>query len=276
MSELTIRDLGQEPERTAVLHAEHLEALAATLSRRPPELGQPMPICWHWAFFNPATPSAQLGPDGHPARDPHGPTGAFPRRMWAAGTVEMTEPLLVGSMVTRHSEVVESRRTAGRTGELLLVTIEHRYESNGTIAMTEHQRVVYRQQGDPVPLPEDRHRETSPPDGWMHPVTWTPIDLFRFSALTFNSHRIHYDQTYATSVEGYPALVVHGPLTALTLAHSAADHLGASISAIEFRATAPLFVGQRHWMVGRPSPTGADLTAVRADGAVAMTASVRA
>jgi len=272
MTELTPHDVAVAPEATADISVEHAARIAAVLDADL-ELGDgsALPLLWHFAFFAPAVPTAALGHDGHPRMAPGGPTADLPRRMWAGGRIEAHEPLLVGRPATRRSRVVQAERKSGRSGDLLVVTIEHEVEQGGRIVLTEEQDLVYRAAGATVEAPVGDHRPDVPDGGWCDPMTRDAVVLFRFSAITFNGHRIHYDLPYATAEEGYPGLVVHGPLTAVSLAESARRR-GVVGRRFEFRATAPLFAALPFTLLGRPEGDAVALEAVRNDGAVAMTA----
>lgn len=272
-AELSADDVGVAPVTTSELSAEHARRVAAVLGTDDDLTdGSPLPLLWHWAFFAPAVPTAGLGPDGHPRMSPGGPTADLPRRMWAGGRVRAHEALLVGTPATRRSRVAQAERKSGRSGDLLVVTVEHQIEQVDRVVITEEQDLVYRSaSGAPVDAPTGDQQPDVPAGGWSDRVTMDPVTLFRFSAITFNSHRIHYDLPYATAEEGYPALVVHGPLTAMLLAGSSRrrDRPGASF---EFRASAPVFAGIPFSLVGQPDDEWIELRAVRNDGAVAMTA----
>jgi hydroxyacyl-ACP dehydratase HTD2-like protein with hotdog domain len=196
--------------------------------------------------------------------------------MWAGGRVRLVTPLVVGEAAERHSTVLRTRETSGRSGDLLVVTLEHRYRQRGEDAVVEEQDLVYRTAGPPVPPPEGDELVAAPDGGWSLRRVLEPPVLFRFSAVTFNSHRIHYDEPYATGVEGYPGLVVHGPLTAVLLAESARSGTGREVATFDFRATAPLFAGLPFSLVGEVDEAAGTVAAraVRNDGEVAMTAAI--
>ncbi|MPY91645.1 MAG: acyl-CoA dehydrogenase [Acidimicrobiia bacterium] len=275
---LTVEDLGLRPFTTSALGPEQAERLAATLDAPAvPGEGAPLPLLWHWAYFTPSTPTAGLGPDGHPRLPAGAPTARFPRRMWAGGRVSSLAPLVLGRPAERHSTVLRTKETSGKSGDLLVVTLEHRYRQGGADAVVEEQDLVYRAAGAPVPLPEGDGAIPAPAGGWSLRRVVEPPMLFRFSALTFNSHRIHYDAPYATEVEGYPGLVVHGPLTAVLLAESARVGTGREVASFDFRATAPLFAGLGFDLVGDldESSGTVDARAVRNDGQTAMAATIR-
>jgi 3-methylfumaryl-CoA hydratase len=277
MSNLTLVDLGLTSEQTSALPAEQAHMLAATLDVAfDPTLA--LPLLWHWVYFNPVVGTAGLGPDGHPQRE-SALLVDFPRRMWVGGEVRSESPLRTDTSSVRRTRLLSHVRKQGSTGELLVVTLEHTVEQDNRTVIVERQDVIYLQAGGVTP-PTGPTVVLPPTEGWRETVQPTTALLFRFSAVTFNSHRIHYDDDYATSVEGYPGLVVHGPLTAMLLAQSAAHHLGKPLRSFIYRASSPLFVEQPVCVDGvvATSPDGetATITATRIDGVVGMTATATA
>jgi len=275
MNELTLADLGLTSLGASTLPAEHAQMLAATLDATfdPTEA---LPLLWHWAYFNPVVGTAGLGPDGHPLRG--SPLLAdFPRRMWVGGEVRAEGPLRADTASVRRTRLLNHARKEGSTGELLVVTLEHTVEQDERTVIVERQDVIYRQAGGVTP-PAGPAVELPPTPGWRETVLPTTTLLFRFSAVTFNGHRIHYDQDYATRAEHYPDLVVHGPLTAMLLAQSASHHLEKPLQSFAYRASSPLFVDQPihvDGLVAADSET-ATMTATRIDGIVGMTATATA
>jgi 3-methylfumaryl-CoA hydratase len=272
-AEITVADLGLPERSSAVLDAAHVERIAATLDAPVvPGTGDPLPSLWHWAFFTPTTPTAGLGTDGHP-RLASPALAPYPRRMFGSGRVEWDGDLRVGAEAERRSAVRTARTTSGASGTLLLVSLEHEYHQGGARRLVEQQTLVYRDPpSDSVPLPADGPAAEIPAGGWSLERRPAPPLLFRFSAITFNSHRIHYDAPYARDVEGYPDLVVHGPLTAVTAGGFVEQCTGRRLASFEFKATAPMFVGQRSTVVVESPDADGSGTArvVRNDGAVAM------
>ena len=273
MSDLTLADLGLASEQSSTLPAEHAQMLAATLDVAfDPTL--PLPLLWHWAYFNAVVGTAGLGSDGHPKRE--SPLLVdFPRRMWVGGEVRAEGPLLTDTASVCHTELLSHARKQGSTGDLLVVSLAHTVEQNGQTTIVERQDVIYRQAGGVTPPPGPA--VTLPPaQGWRETVLPTTTLLFRFSAVTFNGHRIHYDHDYATQVEHYPDLVVHGPLTAMLLAQSASQRLGKPLKSFSYRASSPLFVDQPVSVDGvataSPGEETATMTAIRSDGVAGMTA----
>lgn len=271
--QLQLADLGLADSHSCHLDPAHAVKVAATLDAPPVGPGDALPSLWHWAFFTPTVPSGQLGEDGHPSLTSRHLV-AHPRRMWGAGRVEWTNDLTVGDPAVRTSRIARARHTEGRSGPLLLVTLEHTVRSGGQIALLEEQSLVYRTSGEPVPVPADQPFD--PVDRWSEDWNPSPQLLFRFSAVTFNAHRIHYDERYAREVEGYPALVVHGPLTAIRLAGFVERRLGARLAWFGFKAIAPLFVGRSARLVVDPVHEGGNESTARVlrnDGQVAIGAS---
>lgn len=256
-----------------------LAALAATLDRDdpPPVDGSAIPPLRHWLYFLPLAPTRDLGPDGHPRRGGFLPPVPLPRRMWAGGRLEFRSPLKVGAPIERTSTIASIETKEGRSGTLVFVLVRHEVAAAGTVAVVEEHDIVYRE----APRPDDAppKRKPAPADpAWRRDVTPDDVLLFRYSALTFNGHRIHYDRRYVTTVEGYPGLVVHGPLLATLLADLARDHLApAELATFSFRAVAPLFDTTPFAVCGRREPDGtARLWAQDADGNLAMEASATA
>jgi 3-methylfumaryl-CoA hydratase len=239
-------------------------ALAATLDwpatdgPQRPAPGTPLPLLWHWLYFLPIAAQSDIGEDGHPKRGGFLPPVPLPRRMWAGSDFEFHEPLLVGDALQRTSTIVDVKEKSGRTGSLIFVRVRHEIRRNGShqVALTEHHNIVYRAAhgpGDvaPAPLPA--------PERWAWKRRIIPDDvlLFRYSALTFNGHRIHYDRKYVTQVEGYPGLIVHGPLIATLLMDLLRRNLpDANVLRFEFKALRPTFDISPFSVLGQPSEDG--------------------
>ncbi|WP_416401198.1 FAS1-like dehydratase domain-containing protein [Alicycliphilus denitrificans] len=239
-----------------------VQALSATLDRDDPApaAGTPLPPLWHWMYFLPHARASEIGPDGHPKRGGFLPPVPLPRRMWAGGRLawEPANPLCVGQQVQRRSTIRSVKHKAGRTGELLFVLVEHQYHNERGLALTEEHDIVYRsaaRPGDPAPPPQ------TPPlagqQAWSRTIAADDVLLFRYSALTFNGHRIHYDRKYVTEVEGYPGLIVHGPLIATLLLDLLRREMpGAQVAAFDFRAVRPTFDLHPFSVHGKPSADG--------------------
>lgn len=222
-----------------------ITALAATVDDPSisAESGAPVPPGWHWIFFLEAKPPAELGIDGHPKRGGFLPPVPLPRRMWAGGRLEFLRPLTVGESITRDSEIVSVEPKSGRTGTLVFVTVRHTVSGAHGAAIVEEQDIVYRdaaRAGDPLPPGKQA------PEGaqWKRSVMPDTVMLFRYSALTFNGHRIHYDDAYATGEEHYPGLVVHGPLQATLLLDLCRQNAKTPLRKFEYRAQFPMFAGK--------------------------------
>jgi len=234
-----------------------------------------MPQGIHFALCTPQAPTATLGEDGHPARDdsPHSflPPFPMPRRMWASSKIAFHAPVPIGAVIERTSRVAAISEKDGGSGRLAFVDVEHQTRANGTLAVIETQTLVYRDAAAPdAPLSPPPPGEGSfSPEGWdaHHAVTPSPALLFRYSALTFNTHRIHYDAPYAQAVERYRGLVVHGPLTASLLLQLAATELGDNrLRRFAFRGLSPAIAGEALHLVMRKNETGFDLAAFAGDG----------
>src|SRR3546814_200492 len=187
-----------------------VERIALSLGDDGPVSGEPLPLLWHWALFVKAQPYAMLGEDGHPRRGGFLPPAENRNRMWAGGRLKFMHPLLVGVPGERVSTVADVTEKEGRTGKLLFAVIKHDYFQDGVLCVTEEQDIVYR---EPAP-PRLVGSQPAPEPEWVETITPSPVMLFRYSAVTFNGHRIHYDEPYARQTDGYPGLVVHGPLIA--------------------------------------------------------------
>lgn len=235
--------------------------------------GDAMPLLHHWLHFWDVQPPAELGPDGHPAKGGFLPPVPLPRRMWASGALEFHRPPRFGERVERVSTIMDVTEKSGRSGALVFVTLEHRLFGEDGLAIVERQDLVYREASTArPPLPHDDG--SAPQAQWREVVQPDPVLLFRYSALTMNGHRIHYDRRYATEEEGYPALVVHGPLQATLLAAVAQDKLGRDLESFAFRGVSPAFDGFALHLCGEPEGDGANLW-TQQGGTTCMTATVR-
>jgi 3-methylfumaryl-CoA hydratase len=260
-----------ETARTAITR-EQAARLAATIDADPFVLDHgELPLLWHWACFLPLVPTGGLGPDGHPRRRPE--MEAFPQRMWVGGRVQVHQPLSLDTDAERTSRVLRADAKEGGSGRFWLVTIGHTIMQGHQVCIDEEQDLVFREASAVVPPGADRGDAPDAP--WVESMTADPVLLFRFSALTANAHRIHYDHPYATEVEGYPDLVVHGPLTAILLAELARRRSNRAWRSVSYRARAPHFANRRFWLTGTPTTDGVDLAAIRGDHTLAMTLDVR-
>ncbi len=215
------------------------------------EVGDPLPPMWHWLYFLPSARRSETGEDGHPRRGGFLPPVPQRRRMFAGGTTVFHRPLLVGEKARQRGTVKSVVRKVGRSGPFVLVTVEYRIWGERGPALTESQNLIYT---DAAPSgPEDPPSSPGPPRRpWNQDVTTDPVLLFRFSALTNNSHRIHYDHSYTTGVEGYPGLVVHGPLTAMLLADLGRRNGVIGPARFSFRARSPFLCGDTLHLRGGP------------------------
>ncbi|HET7825791.1 MAG TPA: MaoC family dehydratase N-terminal domain-containing protein, partial [Anaeromyxobacter sp.] len=213
------RWVGREQQRVDWVNPNHLAAWNATLDRDDPfpRDGDPAPPCFHWALFPPLARQSELGPDGHARRGGFLPPVPLPRRMWAGSRVRFDRPLRVGERVELVSTVDKVEEKSGRSGALVFVTVRHRISAGGALAIEEEQDLVYRDAPKPGAAAPAAPTEPAPRGAWRREIVPDDVLLFRYSALTFNGHRIHYDRRYVTGVEGYPGLVVHGPLIATLL-----------------------------------------------------------
>jgi 3-methylfumaryl-CoA hydratase len=236
--------------------------------------GDPAPPAIHWCLAQPAVATAMLGGDGHPARGGFLPPVPLARRMWAGGSLSFHDDLRIGDSVTRRSKVADVTAKAGRSGPLVFVTIVHEIETARGLAISERQDIVYRQPSPPGATAAPPAASAPPREAdFSQAMDATSVLLFRYSALTFNSHRIHYDADYARKVEGYPGLVVHGPLQATLLLNLAVRLGGGWLPArFDYRGLAPLFAGQRFTINAIGSGAELELWTADAGGAIAMSA----
>jgi hydroxyacyl-ACP dehydratase HTD2-like protein with hotdog domain len=267
---IDVGDWAPEPyETTEEITRTPAEALAGLFDIEPPT--DRLPPLWQWLHFLDRPAQRDLGPDGHPLVGRFLPPIPDRRRMFAGGRFTVREPMRFGDVVTRRAELATTAVKHGRTGELLFVTVRHTFLRDGTELAVEEQDLVYRS-GDPAARPATPSFE--PPEAtahWMLPVTADPVLLFRFSALTYNAHRIHYDEPYTTRVEGHPGLVVHGPLLAL-LCLEMPRRAGREVREFAFRARSPVYAGQPFVVCGEPS---GDLRIAAPGGVTAMTVDAR-
>ncbi len=237
-----------------------VRGLSATLDRDDPRpaVGTALPPLWHWLYFLPQARQSEIGPDGHPRRGGFLPPAPLPRRMWAGGRLRWlpANPLRVGDAVQRVSTIASVVGKAGRSGDLLFVTVKHEVHNANGLALTEEHDIVYRASalpGDPVPAPLAAETGAA----WQREVAPDDVLLFRYSALTFNGHRIHYDRRYVTEVEGYPGLIVHGPLIATLLLDLLRGQLpDAYVESFNFKLLRPTFDLQPFRLNAQPSADG--------------------
>ena len=269
--------VGRGETRDDTLDARPIALLSATLDRDDPapRSGDVVPPLWHWLYFLPAYRQSEVGADGHARRGGFLPPVPLPRRMWAGSRIQWHRPLTIGATATRNSRIVSVTPKRGRSGDLVFVVVRHEISVAAGLALTEEHDIVYRDLAVAPPEPRESPDEPVPRAApWLRRIVPDDVLLFRYSALTFNSHRIHYDRRYATEVEGYPGLVVHGPLLATLLVDLwRREQPEATLSRFEFRALRPLFDTAAFDLCGQPEADGRfALWAQRPDGAVAMRA----
>lgn len=264
--------IGRSTEATDTVTAQLVKGLRATLFQEvgAPRTGDAAPFTVHWCLAQPVFPMSMLGPDGHPTRGGFLPPVPLPRRMWAGGEIEFLQPLQVGDESTRTSRIADVQVKTGSTGTLCFVSVEHSISSPRGTAIRERQDIVYREMTSsapgnakaPPPPPTAQHREIHVSD---------PVLLFRYSALTFNGHRIHYDRNYVTEVEGYPGLIFHGPLQAALIIEMAAKLRGGKApNKFTYRGLQPLFEGTEFSVNANETESGMELWTANAEGQPTM------
>lgn len=264
--------IGRSETRSDIITPGLVARFCATLDQ--PVIGE-IPQGLHWCLCLPDAPTGELGADGHPAKGGFLPPIPLPRRMWASSKISFDAPLRIGDAVTRISTIASIEEKAGKSGALVFVGVDHETSVAGRAAIRERQHIVYREPAAVTALPKPAAAETADLGAWHWQQTIIPSEalLFRYSALTFNSHRIHYDRPYAVEEEGYPGLVVQGPLMATWLLQLAASELGHDrLSRFSFRAQAPAFANGALSLVGRREGENILLAVLGMDGAEIMTA----
>ena len=248
--------------RTDIVAPWPSQAMLGLLDRDPYTLaeGDPLPLGWHWLYFREPVRASGLAPDGHEERGEFMPEVDLPRRMWAGGTLRAIRPVAIGGSARLKSEVLRVTEKVGKSGRLVFVTVGQTVSQGGRPCVEEEQVIVYREaEQRPAAARARPEATTAPPPAtpapaWTETFLPTPVTLFQFSALTYNGHRIHYDHPYVTGREGYPGLLVHGPLTVLLLLDAARRHAADPVSLFRYRALAPLFADEPITLVGRPEP----------------------
>lgn len=262
--------------QTAVDHVTMapLKALAATLDRADPDprVGQPIPPCWHWLYFLPICRHSELGPDGHPLRGSFLPPIPLPLRMWAGSQVEFLRPLCAGDAIEKTSRIVDVIPKLGSSGPLVFVRVQHEISNAAGLAVIDEQEIVFREPAA-AGAPERASMPTPEMHDWIREVQPDDVLLFRYSALTFNAHRIHYNHRYVSEVEKYPGLIVQGPLLATLLLDLLRRHMPADeVTRFTFRAVKPTYEATPVQLCGRRGADGATihLWAQHTNGALAM------
>ena len=284
-----------EGERRTRVHTDILapgpaQAMLGLLDRDPRGIseGDPLPPGWHWLYFKQPVRASRLASDGHEVRGDFMPAVDLPRRMWAGGTLRSLRPVALGEPAALRSDILSVTEKRGRSGRLVFVTVGHKVLQEGRPCVEEEQVIVYREsaprpsaatarpqagrqqaaapgQGGGTAAAADADEVASgnggdadPTPEWTETFLPTTVTLFQFSALTYNGHRIHYDHPYVTKQEGYPGLLVHGPLTALLLLDAAQRHSPRPVRQFRYRALAPLFVDQPIALAGQAARADAD------------------
>ena len=253
-----------------------VSALSATLDRDDPTPadGDALPPLWHWLYFLPRARQSEIGPDGHPKRGGFLPPVPLPRRMWAGGRLTFLAPLRLGQPVRRVSTIADVSAKSGRSGTLVFVLVRHEVFGPDGLAIAEEHDIVYRAAPDPAAATTTAAVPQQAPtdETWRRDIVADDVLLFRYSALTFNGHRIHYDRRYVTTEEGYPGLIVHGPLLATLLLDLFRGHDQRAVKSFTFRALSPVFDTTPFSVCGTRTGDGARLWIRRADGALCMEA----
>ncbi len=233
--------IGQQEKQQDHIHGARVQALAATLDVKVNPDAELIPL-WHWIFFNPIHQASELGHDGHARKGGFLPPINLPRRMWAGGRFKFIKPLNVGDTINRVSTIKDIALKNGKSGDLAFVTVQHDIRGETGGHWVEEHDIVYRAASEtPWKRPDNPKIDLEPYD-WCKHISPDPVLLFRYSALTFNGHRIHYDREYCQLEEGYPGLIFHGPLTATLLLELLRERLpNAEIKEFQFKALQPLF-----------------------------------
>ena len=265
--------VGRSTETSDIVTAQLVKGLRATLFQEigEPKAGEAAPFTVHWCLAQPVFPMSELGPDGHPTRGGFLPPVPLPRRMWAGGELEFLDPLRVGDEAKRTSRIADVTMKTGSTGTLCFVSVEHVVTTSRGIAIRERQDIVYREMTSAQPAAPPRPAATPPAAKNREGHMADPVLLFRYSALTFNGHRIHYDRDYVTKVEGYPGLIFHGPLQAALLVEFAARHHGAMPpKKFSYRGVQPLFEGSEFSINANDTAAGMELWTANSTGQPTM------
>lgn len=264
--------LGRSTTAKAQLQVAQAKRMAVTLDREPIfQTGDPLPPAWHWLYFHDLAKASDLGQDGHPKLGLFLPPVPLPRRMWAGGSLVFQAPLRLGDIVERTSVIRSITAKEGRSGSLYFVTVEHTVTTGEVVNLVEEQTIVYRELASNT---QSNQAQAAPTDAdYTQVYTLNSTALFRYSALTFNGHRIHYDVDYCRAVEGYPNLVIHGPLVATLLLDLYSQH-GPPLHWFRYRARSPLFLPHSFMVHGKSAPEGTRLWASNHEGSLAMEAEV--
>jgi 3-methylfumaryl-CoA hydratase len=263
--------IGRSTEATDIVTAQLVKGLRATLFLPvgEPKSGDAAPFTVHWCLAPTVVPASELGADGHPARGGFLPPVPLPRRMWAGGELEFFDTLRVGDEITRTSRIKNVNLKSGSTGQLCFVAVDHELTTPRGLAIRERHDIVYRDvtAGSSAPA-----KPASPPPAAKHRETHfaDPVLLFRYSALTFNGHRIHYDRDYVTKVEGYPGLIFHGPMQAALQIEFAAKLRGLVPKKFAYRGVQPLFEGSEFSVNANETAAGLETWTANSEGQPTM------
>ena len=265
--------IGRSTEASDIVTAQLVKGLRATLFQEigEPKTGDAAPFTTHWCLAQPVFPMSELGPDGHPARGGFLPPVPLPRRMWAGGELEFFDALRVGDEAKRASRISDVTMKAGSTGTLCFVSVIHEVTTSRGLAIRERQDIVYREMSSTSQAPAAKPAAAPPAAQHRESHVSDPVLLFRYSALTFNGHRIHYDRDYVTKVEGYPGLIFHGPLQATFIVELAAKlHGGQPPKKLSYRGLQPLFEGSEFSINANKTDAGMELWVANAEGQPTM------
>jgi 3-methylfumaryl-CoA hydratase len=266
--------VGRKESHHDIATAWPIVAMTATLDRRDPPLreGDAIPEGWHWSYFLETSPASDLAHDGHTKRGGFLPPVSLPRRMWAGGRLEFKRAIKIGEQLSRESEILSVEPKSGKSGNLVFVTVRHTISASNNIAVVEEHDIVYRDAAKAgAPMPPGKPAPANA--AWRHDVMPDEAMLFRYSALIFNAHRIHYDIDYCRKEEGYPGLIVHGPLQTTLLLDLSRRHAGKPVRKLDYRAVSPVFHNEKLTVGGIPSADGASaqLWTAGPSGNIAMT-----
>ena len=270
--------IGKTEERSDLLNAFPANAMAATLNHEQLDYSENknLPPLWHWLYFLPIFRLSEAGYDGHAALGDFLPPVQLPRRMWAGSRIEFLSPLKVGNEYKKKSKIIDVTAKSGRSGDLVFVTVSHKVSNGSTVCINEEHDIVYREKATSSSVPA-KLIEAPKEFDFSIDINPDPVLLFRYSALTFNGHRIHYDHPFCIGTEGYDGLIVHGPLLATLLLDGLANHKpDAVVLNFEFRAMAPVFDNMKFQVKGAEQEPGQyALWIEREDGSMAMDAKAK-
>lgn len=269
--------IGKTKTRSDSMAVEQLQRFEALMNRDPHSVvkNTPLPACSHWCFFTPIEPQNNIAVDGHALKGDFLPPVELPRRMWAGGHIQFKKPLVVGVQSEKKSTITDVKEKKGSTGKLCFVTVRHQISSKGVLNIDEEQQILYREESDKGGHPvRTKHLDIDP--DWEVSIKPDSVQLFRFSALTFNSHRIHYDLDYVQKEEGYPNLVVHGPyLLVLLLDAFKNEEEERIIEDVIYRAVGPVYLGEEITICGKSvDKHKSELRISGPEGNLAMTATI--